>query len=81
MSVPVRRVTGDVMDELKSCFEKQGATCIGAVSADGYEFDESKSVADGKFVGLPCDEDNEPDQSEDRVNAWIDQIKSEGMPL
>merc|ERR1719428_2476121 len=35
----------DVMDELKTCFEKQGATCIGAVSADGYEFDESKSVA------------------------------------
>ena len=71
----------DVMDELKTCFEKQGAEVVGAVSAEGYEYEESKSVAGGNFVGLPCDEDNEPDKSEDRVNAWIDQIKGEGMPL
>ena len=71
----------DAMDELKECFEKQGASVVGAVSADGYDFEESKSCADGKFVGLACDEDNQPDMSEDRVNAWIDQIKGEGMPL
>ena len=71
----------DVMDELKECFTKQGAEVIGAVSAGDYEFEESKSVADGKFVGLPCDEDNEPEKSEARVGAWIDQIKGEGMPL
>jgi flavodoxin I len=34
-----------------------------------------------QFVGLACDEDNQPDLSEERVNAWIDQIKGEGMPL
>jgi flavodoxin I len=71
----------DAMDELKTCFEKQGASIIGSVSTDTYEFEESKSVADGKFVGLACDEDNQPDLSEERVNAWIDQIKGEGMPL
>ena len=71
----------DAMDELKSCFEARGAEIIGSVSTDGYEFEESKSVADGKFVGLACDEDNQPDLSEERVNAWIDQIKGEGMPL
>merc|ERR1719191_2555063 len=71
----------DAMDELKTCFEGQGAEVIGAVSTDGYEHEESKSIADGKFVGLPCDEDNQPDMSEDRVNAWVDQIKGEGMPL
>merc|ERR1711937_1060003 len=71
----------DAMDELKSCFEKQGAKVVGAVSTDGYTFEESKSAADGKFCGLPCDEDNEPDQSEDRVKAWIAQLKGEGMPL
>merc|ERR1712182_194998 len=26
-------------------------------------------------------EDNESEKSEERVNAWIDQIKGEGMPL
>mgnify|MGYP006095148323 CR=1 FL=1 len=71
----------DAMDELASCFKAQGAEVVGAVSPDSYEYTESKSVAGGKFVGLPCDEDNQPDMSEDRVNAWIDQIKGEGMPL
>merc|ERR1712078_588032 len=71
----------DAMDELKTCFEGRGATVIGSVATDSYEYEESKSVADGKFVGLACDEDNQPDLSEERVNAWIDQIKSEGKPL
>ena len=71
----------DAMDELKSTFSAQGAEIIGAWSTDGYDHEDSKSVDGGKFVGLPCDEDNESDQSEDRVNAWIDQIKGEGMPL
>ena len=71
----------DAMDELEECFKKQGAEIVGAVSTDGYEHEESKSVVDGKFVGLACDEDNQPDMSEERVNAWVDQIKGEGMPL
>ena len=32
-------------------------------------------------AGLACDEDNQPDMSEERVNAWVAQIKGEGMPL
>ena len=71
----------DAMDELKTCFEKQGASVIGAVSTDSYEFEESKSVDGGKFVGLACDEDNQPEMSEDRAKAWVAQIKGEGMPL
>merc|ERR1719159_1669395 len=71
----------DAMDELATCFKAQGAEIIGAVGTDGYEYEESKSVAGGKFVGLPCDEDNQPEMSEERVAAWISQIKGEGMPL
>ena len=71
----------DAMDELKTCFEGRGAAIVGSWSTDGYDHMESKSIADGKFVGLPCDEDNQPDQSEERVKAWIAQIKGEGMPL
>ena len=71
----------DAMDELAECFKKQGAEIVGAVPAEGYQHTESKSVAGDNFVGLPCDEDNEPDQSEDRVKAWVAQIKGEGMPL
>merc|ERR1719181_923168 len=71
----------DAMDELASTFKARGAEIVGSVSSDGYEFEESKSVSDGKFVGLATDEDNQPDESEERVNAWVDQIKGEGMPL
>ena len=71
----------DAMDEIATCFEKQGAEIIGAVSADGYEHTDSKSLRGGNFVGLPCDEDNQPDMSEERAKAWIAQLKSEGMPL
>merc|ERR1719484_482464 len=71
----------DAMDELKSCFEKQGATVVGAWPTDGYEHEESKSVADGKFVGCPFDEDNQPDMSEERANKWVEQIKGEGIAM
>ena len=71
----------DAMDELASCFKKQGATIVGATATAGYDHEESKSVAGGKFIGLACDEDNQPEMSEDRAKAWVAQIKGEGMPL
>ena len=71
----------DAMDELKTCFANQGAEIVGAWPTEGYEHMESKSVEGDKFVGLACDEDNQPDMSEERVKAWIAQIKGEGMPL
>ena len=71
----------DAMDELVSCFKARGADIIGATSTDGYDFTESKSVSGGKFCGLACDEDNQPEESEGRAKAWVGQIKGEGMPL
>merc|ERR1719327_777281 len=64
----------DAMDEIASCFKAQGAEIVGAWSTDGYDFVESKSAADGKFIGMACDEDNQPEMSEERVAAWITQI-------
>merc|ERR1712039_805116 len=60
----------DAMDEIKTCFEGQGASVIGSWSAEGYDHMDSKSLDGDKFVGLPCDEDNQPEMSEDRVKAW-----------
>ena len=34
----------DAMDELATCFEKQGATIVGGWPTDGYDHEESKSV-------------------------------------
>merc|ERR1712078_6260 len=71
----------DAMDELASCFKAHGAEVVGATSTDGYDYVESKSVEGGKFIGLACDEDNQPELSEERAQAWVTQIKGEGMPL
>merc|ERR1711908_29117 len=71
----------DGIEELHATFEAAGAKLIGYVDAGGYAHSESKSDNGGKFLGCPFDEDNESDQSEGRAKAWVDQIKSEGMPL
>jgi len=54
-----------------------GAEFFGAWPTEDYEFDESKGVVDGKFLGLVIDEDNESDKTDDRVAAWVAQIKGE----
>merc|ERR1719160_813235 len=71
----------DAIEEIHSTFAAAGAKMLGYVSAEGYQHTDSKSVNDGKFLGLATDQDNEDDMSSDRVAAWVDQLKSEGMPL
>jgi len=71
----------DVIEEIHSTFKAAGAKMIGGVDASGYEYDESKSVKDGKFLGLPLDQVNEEDQTEGRVGAWVEKLRGEGMPF
>ena len=56
---------------------KNGAELVGQVSTEGYEFDESDAVVNGKFIGLPIDEDFEPELTEERVTGWINAIRPE----
>ncbi|MDZ7776237.1 MAG: flavodoxin domain-containing protein [Bacteroidales bacterium] len=46
----------DAMIYLKNKCESLGAKVIGEWPLEGYEFTNSDSVVDGKFVGLPLDE-------------------------
>merc|ERR1712014_516151 len=71
----------DAIEEMHSTFKSAGAKLLGQVDASGYSHAESKSEQDGKFLGLPLDQDNENDQTEGRVSDWVAQLKSEGMPL
>ncbi len=57
--------------------KKNGATLVGKVPAEVYEFDDSKAIEDGKFMGLPVDEDFEPELTDERVNSWVEQIRPE----
>lgn len=64
------------VDAMKAIYDEiaDKAEIIGQVSTDGYSFDESTSVVDGKFIGLPLDEDNEDDLTESRIDAWLKDI-------
>ncbi len=55
----------------------KGAKIIGQVETEGYDFRESESVFDGKFIGLPVNEDFEPELTDERVNAWVAKIKNQ----
>lgn len=54
---------------------KNQAKVVGAVSTDGYTFDDSEAVVDGQFVGLALDDVNEDDKTEGRIEAWLEAIK------
>ena len=71
----------DAMGELYDCFLAAGAKFYGATSTDVIEFDDSKAIRDGKFVGMVFDEDNESELSEGRAKNWIAALKSEGFPI
>jgi flavodoxin I len=54
---------------------KNGATLVGEVDPSGYEFEDSESIMDGKFVGLPIDEDFEAELTDERISNWIKSLK------
>ena len=65
----------DAMGTLEEKISSLGGTTVGQWPTDGYEFEESKAVKDGKFVGLALDEDNQPDLTESRISTWVSQLK------
>ncbi len=65
------------MHKIYEVVSEKDCNLIGFTDVDGYEFDDSDAVVDGKFVGLPIDEDNEDDLTDERIEKWIELIKSE----
>jgi flavodoxin I len=65
----------DAMGIIFNAIKDKGCKFVGAVGSDGYTFDESQAIIDGKFIGLPLDEDNESSLTKSRINAWIEEIK------
>lgn len=48
---------------------------VGSVADEGYTYDDTMSIVDGRFVGLPIDEDNEYDKTDERIEAWVEELK------
>jgi flavodoxin I len=65
----------DAMGILAEKITSLGGTTVGQWPTDGYDFNESKAVQNGKFVGLALDEDNQPELTAERIKTWVAQLK------
>jgi flavodoxin I len=50
---------------------------VGFWPTDGYEFYFSLASKDNQFVGLVLDEHHQDDMSEERIQKWVEQLKTE----
>ena len=64
----------DSMGLLGKTIKTNGGELFGKVSTDGYTFQDSDAIVEGQFIGLPVDEDFEPEMTEERVSAWVDSL-------
>jgi flavodoxin I len=65
----------DGLGELRDRLAGTGAKFVGQTDTEGYEFNKSRALHDGKFVGLVLDEVNKPEVSELKLTAWADAMK------
>ena len=67
----------DALGIMYDILKKQGATIVGETLAEGYVFESSKALRNGKFVGLALDFDNQKKQADQKIKDWADNIKKE----
>ena len=67
----------DAIGILSDKITERGGTTVGYWSTDGYDFNESKALRNGKFLGLAIDEDNQSDLTDKRIKAWVVELKKE----
>jgi len=67
----------DAMGVLYEVLISKSVKIVGAVSPEGYNFEESRALIKGVFVGLPIDEDSEPEQTDERLKKWVTLLKSD----
>lgn len=66
----------DGMGILAKLFIVKGAQITGQCNTEDYEFIESEAIVNGKFIGLPIDEDFEPEKTKTRIDNWVKELKS-----
>lgn len=60
--------------QLYRYFKDHGADVVGDWSTEGYTFEHSASVVEGRFVGLVLDQRTQGMHTEARIDAWLAQV-------
>ena len=53
-----------------------GGQLIGETETRDYIFNDSRALQEGKFIGLPLDEDYEADKTETRIDNWLKGLRN-----
>jgi flavodoxin I len=61
----------DAIGILADFFESRGAEIIGHTNTDGYQFESSASIRNGKFCGLAIDSSFTENQIKSLVSDWL----------
>lgn len=69
------------MDEIYKEIKDKDCDIIGFTETEGYEFNESPSVHDDKFVGLAIDDENQSELTDERIDNWVSLLKKESDKL
>lgn len=67
----------DAIGILHDAFVARGARVVGRWPTAGYEFAASQAVDGDEFLGLALDQHHQPVLTEERIDAWLAQIKTE----
>lgn len=67
----------DGMGILGNTIEEIGGQLVGFTETRDYVFNDSRALRDGKFIGLPLDEDYEAEKTENRLSQWLPQLRIE----
>ncbi len=67
----------DAIGTIYETVKDKGCKLTGQTDPSSYTYDSSNAEVDGKFVGLPLDEENQGDLTEERIDAWLEQIKKD----
>ncbi|HZL11430.1 MAG TPA: flavodoxin [Prolixibacteraceae bacterium] len=68
---------GDAVGIMAELVQERGAKLVGNTAAEGYNYESSRAVVEGKFQGLILDQENQPRQSKERIANWVKELKTQ----
>jgi flavodoxin I len=67
----------DGIGKMAEILESRGAVIAGETDAKGYKFAKSHALRNNKFIGLALDFENQEEMNNERISAWVNQLKKE----
>ncbi|MDD4190798.1 MAG: flavodoxin [Mangrovibacterium sp.] len=67
----------DGIGVMGNLFRERGAKLVGFTDNDQYQFESSRAIENGKFMGLVLDQENQARLSKGRIEKWVTALKKE----